>query len=267
MNPHERMGRACGPRLSGDVRDGMHDGAEGKAGAYAGHGSHGLTLSEGERGMDAQFWIKVWTEGRTAFHQDKVNEKLMDYFPRLNPSPGQKVLVPLCGKSKDLLWLLGLKLRVHGVELHGQAVESFYAENGLSPVEKSVGPDFTRYAQGDLVVSCGDFFKFEEAAAYDFVYDRAALVALPAPMRKAYAKVAAGALKSGGQCLLIVYDYDQQKMEGPPFSVGENEIRELYGEAFDIQVLESQDVGKEGPRFAALGGIRQNCYSLKKRGG
>lgn len=55
---------------------------------------------EGVVTMDSQFWITAWHEGRTNFHQADFHDKLLEYFPQLNPIKGQRVLVPLCGKSK-----------------------------------------------------------------------------------------------------------------------------------------------------------------------
>ena len=215
--------------------------------------------------MDAAFWIKSWLEGRTGFHQSHFNDKLTEYFPRFDPEKGQKVLVPLCGKSKDLIWLHGQGLRVHGVELHEQAVVSFFTENQLAPVQKHQDKDFVHYAWENIVVSCGDFFKLNEHGTCDFVYDRAALVALPQAMRKDYVRVIKGALKPGGKCLLIAYEYDPSQMEGPPFSIGVSEIHELYQDAFTIQQIESARPAKEAPRLAAVGSLKQTVYVLQKR--
>ena len=68
--------------------------------------------------MEKEFWINAWNTGRTAFHQGKFHEKLTEFFPSLKPQKGQRVLVPLCGKSVDMLWLQNQGLSVHGVELH-----------------------------------------------------------------------------------------------------------------------------------------------------
>ncbi len=214
--------------------------------------------------MDSQFWTTAWNEGRTNFHQENYHDKLVEYFPQLNPEKGQKVLVPLCGKSKDLLWLHESKLHVHGIELHDQAVESFFAENKLSPVKKTQDRDFVHFAYENIVISCGDFFKLNENHTYDFIYDRAALVALPERMRKSYAQVIKQSLKKAGKCLLLVYEYDQSKLEGPPFSVDSNEIRELYADQFTIKLMESTQPTKEGPRLSSLDGLRQTVYILEK---
>jgi thiopurine S-methyltransferase len=214
--------------------------------------------------MDSQFWTTAWNQGSTNFHQGNTHDKLLEYFPLLNPERGQRVLVPLCGKSKDLLWLHGLHLHVHGIELHEQAVESFFAENELSPVKKTKDQHFAHYAHKHIVISCGDFFKLNENHAYDFVYDRAALVALPSPLRKSYVQVIKQSLKKGGKCLLIVYEYDQSKLAGPPFSVGDDEIHELYEDQFNIKLMESKPPAKEGPRLSAVDGLKQNVYILEK---
>ncbi len=214
--------------------------------------------------MDSQFWIKAWNEGRTNFNQEDYHDKLTEYFPQLNPRKGQRVLVPLCGKSKDLLWLHGLNLHVHGIELHDQAVESFFSENELSPLKKTQEEDFIHYTHENIVISCGDFFKLNENDTYDFIYDRASLVALPSAMRKSYAQMIKQSLKKGGKCLLIVYEYDQSKLDGPPFSVDTDEIHELYEDQFVIKLVESKKPTKEGPRLSSLDSLKQNIYILEK---
>ncbi len=215
--------------------------------------------------MDSQFWIKAWNEGRTNFHQKNYNDKLMKYFPQLNPQKGQRVLVPLCGKSKDLLWLRELGLNVHGVELYDQVAQSFFDENKLSIKAKANDQNFIHYTHDNLTISSGDFFKLNETDSYDLIYDRASLVALPKEMRSNYAQVITNALKKGGAYLLISFEYDQSQLDGPPFSVKENEVRELYEDHFSIELKESERALTENPRFATMGGLEEKVYILKKR--
>lgn len=214
--------------------------------------------------MESSFWIQAWKEGRTNFHKDKYNEKLLTYFPLLNPRKGQKVLVPLCGKSKDLLWLSNLELQVHGVELHEQALKDFFSENNLPDPIKKQDKIYTNYTHENLRLSCGDFFKLPVNEGYDLVYDRAALVALPAPMRKNYAEVIKRSLRPGGKYLLIAFEYNQSEMDGPPFSVSEKEVHELYDESFKITLLESESPKKEGPKFEKLSVLEEKVYLLEK---
>lgn len=205
--------------------------------------------------MDADFWIKAWEEGRTRFNQNDFHPKLLEFFPRFNPRPGQRVLVPLCGKSVDLMWLQSLGIKVHGVELYEKAVTEFFSENNLQ-VEIEDRPPFKVYTHEKVAISCGDYFRLSEENAYDFVYDRAALVALPESMRKEYVRVTARALKPGGRYLLVVYEYEQKEFEGPPFSVSEKEVRALYGEEFWIELVDTSDTEL----------FPQKVYILEKKG-
>lgn len=213
--------------------------------------------------MDAKFWISAWEEGRTGFHQGHYHEKLVQFFPGLHPKAGQKVLVPLCGKTKDLIWLKEQGLQVHGVELAEQAVTEFFQENQF-PVATSKSGPFTNYTSDAITISCGDFFKLDRNETYDLVYDRASLVALPEEMRKDYAQVITDALKPQGQYLLIVYEYEQSKMAGPPFSISDQEVKDLYSKRFKIQLLEDQDCTEQGPKFSTLNYLKHKTYLLEK---
>lgn len=200
--------------------------------------------------MEKEYWVNRWEEGKTGFHQSDFNEKLVQYFSTFSISPKQKVFVPLCGKSKDMLWLRQQGLEVHGIELHEKAVEEFFTENNLS--------------FDDIQLSCGDFFSIGDTPRYDFIYDRAALVALPASMRTAYAQKISRITKADGQCLLITYEYNQEELEGPPFSVTEEEVHSLYAKDFSIQLVESERPKKEGPRLEKLESLVQKVYILKR---
>ena len=214
--------------------------------------------------MNPQFWITAWKEGRTGFHRPSYHEKLVTHFPLLKARAGERVLVPLCGKSKDLAWLQKQGLAVHGVELHSQAVEDFFPENGFASPKKSQDVDFTHFSSDGVLLSCGDFFRLGANAAYDLVYDRAALVALPETMRQNYAEVIKRAIKPGGRYLLITYEYDQTKMDGPPFSVTEQEVRSLYQDEFSIRLVENKRPSSDGPRLEAVDGLTQAVTLLEK---
>lgn len=214
--------------------------------------------------MEAQFWINKWKEGQIGFHKNQFNEALLKHFPLMKAEQGEKILVPLCGKSKDLAWLLEKGLIVKGVELYENAVEAFFVENNYTDFVKDQKGDFINYSIPGLTISCGDFFKIDRIEQYDLVYDRASLVALPPEMRKDYAKVIKDVLKQGGKYFLIVYEYDQNEMSGPPFSISEDEIKELYGKDFLIKLVESEAPVTEGPRLKELAGFQQKVYLLEK---
>ncbi len=182
------------------------------------------------------------------------------------------MLVPLCGKSLDMLWLHQQGLRVLGVEFSRIAVEAFFIENQL-PYLEQVHSNFVEFAgegqaQG-LNVLVGDFFCLnpQNCADISVVYDRAALVALPEDMRHKYARHLARLMPENSAGLLISMNYDPSKMRGPPFPVPDENVHELLQEAFTIDELAKF----EGPEFRGnlaergLETLEERIYRLQRR--
>jgi len=55
--------------------------------------------------LDEQYWNQRWEDGRIGFHQEDINPYLLDFWPERKLSSEAHVLVPLCGKSRDMCWL------------------------------------------------------------------------------------------------------------------------------------------------------------------
>ena len=83
--------------------------------------------------MHEDFWQARWARDEIGFHLDEVNPYLLRYWSQLSAQSGERVLVPLCGKTLDLRWLVAQELQVLGVELSRKAIEDFFAEQGLQP--------------------------------------------------------------------------------------------------------------------------------------
>ncbi len=192
--------------------------------------------------MEHDFWHERWQNNQTAFHEDDGNALLHKYFGALNLETGARVFVPLCGKTRDIGWLLGQGLDVAGVELSEIAIRQLFEELNIVP-EVSPAGALTRFSAPGLNVYVGDYFALtaEILGPVDAVYDRAALVALPAGMRTRYA-AHLRTLTGIAQQLLLTYEYDQSKMDGPPFSVTADEVRDHYAEAYRVEMLERFDI-------------------------
>ena len=136
--------------------------------------------------MDAAFWQERWQRGEIGFHKASINPLLQQWWPRLSLSGTESVLVPLCGKSLDLLWLRQAGHPVIGVELARSALEAFDAEHQLA-LEWTQEGDFAVARGAGFELLCGDYFALQadHLAAVSAVYDRAALIALPLAMRGA----------------------------------------------------------------------------------
>lgn len=218
--------------------------------------------------MDPDFWHQRWREGRIGFHQDAPTPLLLEHWPALALAPGSQVFVPLAGKSLDLVWLAAQGHRVLGVELSPLAVAQFFAEHDLTPQVRDSRYG-RHYRAGDIELICGDVFGLDadvlaEGAA---VYDRAALIALPPPLRRRYVRELHALLPAGCRGLLITLEYPQHEKQGPPFAVPEAEVRELYGRDWHVETRERRDILGLQPGFIAEGvsALETVVYRLSKR--
>lgn len=166
-----------------------------------------------------------------------------------------------------MLWLRE-RYSVLGVELSPIAVEDFYKENGLLAAHCRQGA-FSVSERENLCLLCGDYFDLQPAQLQRVraVYDRAALVALPADMRPPYVTRLTSLLPASVSMLLVAMEYDQQQMNGPPFSVDETEIRDLFEEHWSIQLLHKENILANEPKFRdrGLSRLSEKIYLLNKK--
>lgn len=202
--------------------------------------------------MEPAFWHRKWADNQIGFHQAQANPYLQRYWPGLGLAAGSRVLVPLCGKSLDLAWLAGQGYRVRGIELSRRAVEDFFQEQGLQAQVRQQGA-FEVWCSGEVELWCGDFFalRAEDVADCVGLYDRAALIALPLQMRERYMGLLSRMLP-GGSGLLVTLDYEQKLLEGPPFSVADEEVRRGFA-GWQVEEVEARDVIGESPKFLQAG--------------
>lgn len=198
-------------------------------------------------------WHEAWQAGRTRFHRGDVHGDLVRYQELLLAGGPHRILVPLCGKSVDMAWLAKQGHEVVGVELVPKAVEEFFSEQQLeSAIEVREG--YTLYRSGKITIACGDMLKLGTDALGPItrIWDRAALVALPLDVRGPYTAHLRALIASDAKLLLNVFEYDQSKMSGPPFSLSDKEVREHFA-GCQIQLLDERDGLDAFPRFRELG--------------
>lgn len=218
--------------------------------------------------MDADFWLQRWREGQIGFHRGEVMPLLEQYWPSLDAPAGSRVFVPLAGKTLDMHWLAAQGLQVLGCELSPLAVEAFFAEAGITPqVQRDT--DGSHHRAGAIELVQGDVFALREQAlaTMDAFYDRAALIALPAGMRRRYVDEVYGKLPAGCRGLLITLEYPPAEKDGPPFPVPEEEVQALFAPHWDVERLTRRDILASEPRFIAEGvtALSTAVYRLQRR--
>lgn len=218
--------------------------------------------------MDPGFWISRWQEGRIGFHQAAPNPKLQRFSSVWEGA--RRILVPLSGKSLDVLWLRDhTRAEVVAVEVAPQAVEAFHQEHNLTPTVERRGP-FELYRCGRITTYLGDFMNLPEvepAGAFDAVYDRAALIALPPELRAPYARTVTELAAPGARALTLTLEYPQAQMSGPPFAVERAEMESLWQRHWDMELREAEEALDRSPRFASAGitSLRECTYTLVRR--
>ena len=221
--------------------------------------------------MDIAFWLERWSRGQIGFHQHQINPYLGYYYGEKGPSLEKraelKVFVPLCGKSRDLWWLQQSGYETLGVECSELAVEQFFSELQLN-YSKMNTERHVSYKSDKLEILLGDFFTLQadDIGNITDIFDRASLIALPEEMRREYVNKVTELQKPGTRTLLITLTYPENEMDGPPFSVSEKEVNELYRDNFKIDKLAAKNILEDEPRFKGKGltTLIETAYKLTK---
>jgi thiopurine S-methyltransferase len=211
--------------------------------------------------MGADYWLQRWQDGRIGFHESGGSPRLAEHHKVLSES--LRVLVPLCGKSVDLEWLVVHGYEVVGIELSELAARAFFAERNLEPERAEQGA-FIRYQHGGVTILVGDFFDADsrELGSFDGVYDRAAMVALPEELRTRYAAHLQTLLAPKAKLLLVALHFDVPG--GPPFSLSPREIERAYPSA-KLTQLGSVDVRASLPAAIEAGAsfVHEDVYCVE----
>jgi thiopurine S-methyltransferase len=213
-----------------------------------------------------------WKTREIGWHRNDIGESLIKYGQRVIPGlvtgdttngvtdcPAEpmRVFVPLCGKTVDMSFLASQVVvsEVVGIDGIQQALDEYAEENKQLNIKK-VDPagQFDRL-QGDKVTLLqGDFFHLSESdtgGRFDAIYDRGSMVAIDPSLRADYVNILSGLIKPGGRILLVAIvrrtGTDEDKT-GPPFSVTEEDVRELYGKLDWVESIESLDKDDEKDR-------------------
>ena len=136
------------------------------------------------------------------------------------------------------------------MELHEPAVKALFDDLAVKP-EITLCHQLKSYHYDRVCIFVGDLFDLtaEDLGHIDAVYDRAAIVALPETVRVRYAQHII-MLSDAAPQLLINYEYEQSVMNGPPFSVSNDELKIHYNSHYDMTLLEHCDVE---------GGLKGRC--------
>lgn len=197
--------------------------------------------------MEHSFWHSKWHNNEIGFHEPTGNALLVKYSdvllgPNSDEASQKRIFVPLCGKTRDIAWLLSKGCQVVGAELSEVAITQLFDDLDIAPTVKSSSKGKV-YSAPNLTIFVGDIFSLrrDDIGKVTGVYDRAALVALPDDLRRKYANHLVDITHNAPQ-LVITFDYDQSELPGPPFCVNDEMVADLYASNYSILQLERSNV-------------------------
>jgi len=198
--------------------------------------------------MSNQLWLQRWEEKNIGWHEKGVNQFLENYFHLLNLEKDSTIFLPLCGKTRDISWLLNHGYNVVGCELSGVAISELFEELGKVP-KISIVDNFKVYSSHGITIFEGDIFNLtkELVGKINAIYDRAALVALPLELRTQYTALLQNITNNAKQLLITVL-YEQELHNRTPYSISKEEIGLHYQKCYTITKIDSalMDGGLKG---------------------
>ncbi|ASP49156.1 thiopurine S-methyltransferase [Cognaticolwellia beringensis] len=191
--------------------------------------------------MDNSFWHKCWERNTLGFHQRDVHPLLSQYFEKLTLPSDRHVFVPLCGKTLDMAYLARF-MQVTGNELSDIACKDFFLENNIEYQKQTLGA-FEQFSCPQLVLLQGDFFKLSSKAidSIDWIYDRAALIALPTAMQQQYVDHLRTFFSTQTRLFLVTVEFPKEQLNGPPFAVTESDVKSLFS-GFNIEYVAKNEI-------------------------
>src|SRR5690606_19302680 len=113
--------------------------------------------------MEQSFWLQKWQKNEIGFHNPEAHALLVKHFPQLGLQPGARLILPLCGKTLDIRWLLEQGYRVAGAELSETAIQQLFADLALTP-QVAEQRELKHYSAENLDIFVGDMFQLQREA-------------------------------------------------------------------------------------------------------
>lgn len=160
----------------------------------------------------AAFWESRYRDHVTPWDAGETPQDLRAYAGRLERSA--RILIPGCGSGYEAAYLAQCGFDVRAIDFSAAAVAAARE----------------RLGERADIVQLADFFTFTFGHAFDVIYERAFLCALPRIRWPDYARRCAQLLASGG--VIAGFFYFDAAPKGPPFGTSADELEALLGAQF-----------------------------------
>ena len=189
-----------------------------------------------------QMWDWIYEQDKDKWTAPVVNSSVVaKIFSEMVEDRNISLLLPMCGRSPDLLWLAEQGHTVTGIEWSERAVKQFFQDS-----EVMYSTEECRFTSGDklgsiyrgvdvpVTIYCADLFSLKGHSSigkFDCIWDHGSVGSFhPEKSQRAdYVAVCDSMLKPGGKILLSTFDYEQSEHAAFPFACSERDVHEMYG--------------------------------------
>ncbi len=194
------------------------------------------------KGLGRKYWEERYSHHQTGWDIGSVSPALKEYFDQLSDKT-INILIPGAGSAHEAayLWENGFK-KVTILDIARQPLIHFSQE-------------YPKFPQVQLVQ--GDFFEY--SITHDLVIEQAFFCAIDPSLRERYMMHMYEILKPGGKLVGLLWNHPMNS-DQPPFGGSIEEYQRLFGEKFDIQILEEAKNSIK-PRMG-----REEFFIFKRKG-
>lgn len=169
--------------------------------------------------LDADYWNLRYNTGRTGWDMHQASPPLTNYINTLE-NKELRILIPGSGNAHEAAYLLDKGFKNVTLIDISEVVTHLVAE---------------RYKDQPVNVICGDFFLHQ--GEYDLILEQTFFCTLSPAFREKYIEKSYNLLVSGGKIAGVLFN-KPLGMQGPPFGLGDEEYKEIFGSKFTITRFE-----------------------------
>ncbi|WP_417492243.1 methyltransferase domain-containing protein [Maricaulis sp.] len=157
-------------------------------------------------------WENRFAADDTPWERQELHPGMLAWMRAGELEPGNRVIIPGCGRSPELAFLAGCGLDVTGAD--------------LSPTALAFQRQALDAAGLDATLLEGDVLAHRPDKPYDRVYEQTFLCAIPPRLRVDYERAMYDWLKPGGHFLALFMQKDVRG--GPPFGCALDAMHDLF---------------------------------------
>ncbi|XP_075724369.1 thiopurine S-methyltransferase [Rhipicephalus microplus] len=189
-----------------------------------------------------EYWTKRWANHIIPFHRPSVHPYLKEIEDDFTASNKKlRILIPMCGKMREIKWFYERGHTVVGVEITRQAIDDFFQENELTATEvgcPALKCPILQTTDKRLSIYCCDVVDFirSKPGVMDVVFDRGTLCIMESQEhRLKYINMMKTLLAPGYTYLLTTFKHDDKSFQDLPKNVTDNNVQELFGKNTTVE--------------------------------